>query len=174
MALAFTCSFTALAQTKVAHIDGQKLLESMPEVKAAIDSVNKQTEMYTREISKMEKDLQDAYVKYQQEAPSLPQAIRESREKAILAQQQGLEDFKETASGDLDGLQRKLLEGPTEKAKKGIEEVAKANGIAYVLDISVQTVLYAGGEDLLEKVQTHLGIPKSAASPAPGPVAPRR
>lgn len=166
LAAAFLISTVAFAQTKVAHIDGGKLLESMPEVKAAIDSVNKQSEMYSSEIGKMEGDFQAAYKKYIDEQPSLPAAIRESREKNLMAQQQGLEDFRNTAAKDIEDLQRILLEKPTEKARKAIEDVAKENGITYVLDSSVQTILYAGGEDLMDKVKAKLGIPNT---PAPAP-----
>jgi outer membrane protein len=152
----------ASAQTKIAHLDGSKLLESMPEVKQAVDSVKAMNDMYVSEIGNMEKSLQEAYQKYQSEANTLPETIRASREQQIMQQQQGLEEVRQQAAKDLEELQRKLLEKPTERAKKAIEDVAKENGYTYVMDSSGQLILYAGGEDILDKVKTKLGIPLDA------------
>ncbi len=164
----------ASAQQKIGHIDGGALLELMPDVIAAKDSIQKQKLMYQSEMENMNTKLTADYEKYMKEAESLPAAIRASREQSLQLQNQGLQDFQAQAEQDINDLSTRLLEKPVERAKQAIADVAKENGIAYVLDVGVQSVLYFdGGEDITEKVKTKLQIP--ATTPGkPAPALPRK
>ncbi len=164
----------ASAQQKIGHIDGGALLELMPDVIAAKDSIQKQKLMYQSEMETMNAKLTTDYEKYMKEAESLPAAIRASREQSLQVQNQGLQDFQAQAEQDINDLSTRLLEKPVERAKQAIADVAKENGIAYVLDVGVQSVLYFdGGEDITEKVKTKLQIP--ATTPGkPAPALPKK
>jgi outer membrane protein len=164
----------ASAQQKIGHIDGGALLEIMPDVIAAKDSIQKQKLMYQSEMENMNTKLTADYEKYMKEAESLPAAIRASREQSLQLQNQGLQDFQTQAEQDINDLSTRLLEKPVERAKKAIAEVAKENGLAYILDVGVQSVLYfEGGEDITEKVKAKLQIPATAPT-KPAPALPKK
>ena len=57
-------SFTAQAQSKVSHIDFNKLVSEMPEYIAAMEEVKKLMEDYNKEITASEKELETKYQNY--------------------------------------------------------------------------------------------------------------
>ena len=85
--------------------------------------------------------------------------------KAIQQKEQDLAEFEQSATADLQKLENDLYTPIVAKAEKAIAEVAKENGITYVIDSGLGVLLYMGGEDLLDKVKTKLGIPLTPATP---------
>jgi outer membrane protein len=79
--------------------------------------------------------------------------------KEIQAKEQGIYDFQEQASADVTAEEQRKVEPILEKAKKAIEEVAKANNYTYIFDAGSGSMLYMGGEDITKLVCTKLGIP---------------
>lgn len=58
------------AQSKVAHIDVNKLLQEMPEMKAAQAELKKLQESYRADLESSMTELQNKYTQYSNEAPS--------------------------------------------------------------------------------------------------------
>ena len=67
------------AQSKVAHIDAQALIESMPEYKAAQTSLEKIQRSYETEIKAMMKELDTKAKQYDAEASSKTDAENQKR-----------------------------------------------------------------------------------------------
>ena len=73
--------------------------------------------------------------------------------------QQRIQEFRETASQELQKRSAEMMRPLYEKARVAIEKVAGAQGYDYVLDSSPGgSVITASGKDLMTDVKTELGF----------------
>lgn len=162
-------SVSAFSQ-KIAHLDRAALIKSMPEsVEAEAKLMNAKKE-YETIYSTYEAEYQQMVNDFQANQSTMPKAVLEIKVKAIQNKEQELMQFEQSASQDLQDQQNTLYTPIIEKADKAIADVAKANGYTYVIDSGLGVLLYAGGDDILDKVKLQLGIPLTPApAPAPAP-----
>ena len=148
------------AQTKVAHIDLQVLITSMPEMKTAQDQMKKIQETYDKDYKNMVTEYQTKLQKYEQEAPTAGDALNDTRSKEMQDMGSRIQQFEQTAKKELGQKELDLIKPIMEKAQKAIQKVAKAKGVNYVLDATTGSgVLFAeGGIDLLADVKKELGF----------------
>ena len=147
------------AQTKVAHIDLQVLMTSMPEMKTAQDQMKKIQETYDKDYKNMVTEYQTKLQKYEQEAPTAGDALNETRSKEMQDMGSRIQQFEQTAKKELGQKELDLIKPIMEKAQKAIQKVAKAKGVNYVLDATTGSgVLFAEGIDLLADVKKELGF----------------
>ena len=152
--------FSALqAQTKIAHISTDELVNAMPETKQMQDELKKVAQAYDTEYKNQASELQAKAQKYDAEAPTQTDAENQKRMEEVNELQKKLQLYAQTAQQELQKKQFDLLKPIEDKVKKAIEEVAAEKGIQYVLDSSPgKGVLVAKGEDLMPAVKTKLGI----------------
>lgn len=147
------------AQSKVAHIDTQALVEAMPEMKAAQSQLEKLQKTYDAEIKSMMKEWQAKMTQYEGEATTQTDAENEKRAIEVQGMQKNIGDYRNSALEDLRKKEVDLLQPILEKARAGIQKVARAQGIQYVLDSATGNgVILADGTDLLADVKKELGI----------------
>ena len=148
------------AQTKVAHIDLQVLMTSMPEMKTAQDQMKKIQETYDKDYKNMVTEYQTKLQKYEQEAPTAGDALNDTRSKEMQDMGSRIQQFEQTAKKELGQKELDLIKPIMEKAQKAIQKVAKAKGVNYVLAATTGSgVLFAeGGIDLLADVKKELGF----------------
>ena len=148
------------AQTKVAHIDVQALMTSMPEMKTAQDQLKKIQENYDKDYKNMVTEYQTKLQKYEQESTTAGDALNQTREKEMQDMGTSIQQFQQTAQKELGQKEVDLMKPLFEKGQKAIQKIAKAKGVNYVLDsTSPGTVLYMeGGIDLMADVKKELGF----------------
>jgi outer membrane protein len=148
------------AQTKVAHIDVQALMTSMPEMKTAQDQLKKIQETYDKDYKNMVTEYQTKLQKYEQESTTAGDALNQTREKEMQDMGSRIQQFQQTAQKELGQKEVDLMKPLFEKGQKAIQKIAKAKGVNYVLDsTSPGTVLYMeGGIDLMADVKKELGF----------------
>ena len=147
------------AQTKVAHIDVQALMTSMPEMKTAQDQMKKIQEPYDKDYKNMVTEYQTKLQKYEQESATAGDALNETRTKEMQDMGNRIQQFQQTAQKELGQKEMDLIKPIMEKAQKAIQKVAKAKGVNYVLDATTGSgVLFAEGIDLLADVKKELGF----------------
>jgi outer membrane protein len=152
-------SVASFAQ-KLGHINGQRLVENMPEYKVAYEQLTAYKQQYETALQNMQKEYEAMIMDYQQkEKEGAPKVILETKIRDIQAKQQGIMDFQEQASQDVSNEEVKKVDPILKKAKTAIEAVATQNGYIYIFDESTGTLLYSGGEDITSLVCKHLGIP---------------
>lgn len=147
------------AQTlKFAHIDSQALIEAMPETVAARKSIEEQTSGLEKQLGDLQKEFQTKLTDYTQKMDSLADLVKQAKEEDLQNLQQRIQTFNSNAQQKLQQKQAELMQPIFDKAKKAIEEVAKAQGVIYVFDS--QNVLYKSSAsiDLLPLVKAKLGI----------------
>ncbi|PZD78740.1 OmpH family outer membrane protein [Mesonia sp. K7] len=148
------------AQTKVAHIATQDLIESMPTYKSAMSELEKIENTYRADIDDLLKEAQSKNQRYQQEAPTKTDQENAARAQELQATQEKIVQFQQNAQKELQKKENELLKPIYEKAREAIHKVARAKGYDYVLDSTIGAggVLLADGYDLLKDVQKELGI----------------
>ncbi|MFO8021553.1 MAG: OmpH family outer membrane protein [Perlabentimonas sp.] len=156
--LAFTGS--TFAQSKFAHINGQELLEVMPERDSAEVKLNAYGQDLSEQIEELHVEYNNKVNSYMQRRESLSDAIRESREKELSQLQQRIQEFESTAQQDYQRMQGEVMRPLMEKADKAIQAVAKREGYIYVFDLSAGSVVYFSDEsvDIMPLVKKELGV----------------
>ena len=147
------------AQTKVAHIDVQALMISMPEMKTAQEQLKKIQETYDKDYKSMVTEYQTKLQKYEQESATAGDALNETRSKEMQDMGARIQQFQQNAQKELGQKEVDLLKPIMEKAQNAVKKVAKAKAITYVLDATTGSgVIVADGEDLLVAVKKELGF----------------
>ena len=147
------------AQSKVAHIDTQKLIGEMPEVIAAQKQLEQLEKTYTSEIENTYKEFQTKAQSYSADAANQTDVTNQARQKELETMQQNINQYRETAAQDLQKKQVEMMRPLYDKARAAIEKVAAEQGFDYVLDASAGgSVIMAKGKDLMADVKSELGF----------------
>jgi outer membrane protein len=147
------------SQSKIAHIDTQKLISEMPEVIAAQKQIKAVEETYTKEIENTYKEFQTKAQSYSADAANQTDVTNQARQTELESMQQNIQKYRETAAQDLQKKQGEMMRPLYEKARAAIEKIASAQGFDYVLDASAGgSVIMAKGKDLMADVKSELGF----------------
>lgn len=152
-------STVSFAQSKVAHIEVQKLISEMPEVIAAQKEIAELEKTYSTDLENSVKEYQAKAQTYAADAENKSEIINQKRRTELEGIQQSLEQFRQQAAQDLQKKQVEMMRPLYEKARAAIEKVASAQGFDYVLDSSAGgSVIMSKGTDLMADVKTELGF----------------
>ena len=152
-------SFYAQSQSKVAHINTQELVESMPEMMNAKSELEKLAKTYETDIQAMATELQNKIKQYDAESSTKTDEENGKRLQEVQSMEQSIRQYQGQAQQDLQKKEIELLKPITEKAKAAILKVGNDQGFNYVLDSSQgQGVIMANGKDLLADVKAELGF----------------
>jgi outer membrane protein len=114
----------------------------------------------TTELELIQVEFNRKLEEFQKNGPNLTELVKQSREQELVTMNQKLQTFRESAMESLQQENAKLMQPISEKANKAIENVAKEQGITYVLDAQAVHFKSVDSIDLLPQVQLHLGIKK--------------
>jgi len=147
------------AQSKIAHIDTQALVEAMPEMKAAQSELDKIQKTYDTEIKAMAKELEGKMTQYDQEATSKTEEENKTRFEEVQGMQKNIQAYRQQALQDLQKKQEDIFKPVLEKARAAIQKVARAQGFQYVMDSTTGSgLILADGKDLMADVKKEMGI----------------
>ena len=147
------------AQSKVAHINTQELVEAMPDMKNAKSELEKLAKTYETDIQAMATELQNKIKQYDAESSTKTDEENGKRLQEVQGMEQSIRQYQAQAQQDLQKKEIELLKPITEKAKNAILKVGNSQGFDYVLDSSQgQGVIMAKGKDLLADVKSELGF----------------
>lgn len=150
-----TVSFTQ-AQSKVAHINTQELIGSMPATKTAQAEIEALGKTYQADIQSSITEYQNTVKQYDAEASTKTAEENQKRMVELQEKQQRIQQFRTDAQKDLAEKEAQLFKPIQEAAIKAINEVAKAKGYEYVIDRA--TLIVANGTDILADVKKQMGI----------------
>ena len=154
-------SVAASAQNlKWAYVDFNELVMLMPEMDEARATLDENQKTNEEILVAMYEEYQTKMQQYQQKAETWTPAIRESKEREIMEIQSRFEQTQQSLQMELQQLQQSLQAPIYEKAQKTVNNLAKAQGIAFVFEKS--SMLYvdpAQGIDLTPEARTALNIP---------------
>ena len=152
-------NLTLNAQSKVAHINTQELVEAMPDMKNAKSELEKLAKTYETDIQAMATELQNKIKQYDAESSTKTDEENGKRLQEVQGMEQSIRQYQAQAQQDLQKKEIELLKPITEKAKNAILKVGNSQGFDYVLDSSQgQGVIMENGKDLLADVKSELGF----------------
>ena len=151
-------SYTAGAQ-KMAHINLDSLLRSMPESDSARKVGQAHYTMLENTIEAMQKEYQQKVTDYQKAGPGMTEIVKQTKQQEIQDLGQRIQSFQTSAQTDLQRFNDSITRPIITKARKAVNEVAKAGGYRYVFDTSSGVVLYGDpSDDIYAMVANKLGI----------------
>ena len=161
IALMFS-ALSASAQMKLAHVNSQQLLDTMPSRKDALEKLRKFEQDGYLELQEIQKDLESAYKRYEQNKGAMSPVILKIEEEKIMKKQQGLEDRQTALQQELQIYNQELNKPILARVQKAVEIVSDRKKINYVLDES-STLYFKGGMDITAEVLVELLILDGAA-----------
>ena len=106
IALPMTVTF---AQSKIAHIDTQKLISEMPEVIAAQKQIQALEKTYANDIENSIKEYTAKAQAYEAEARNQTDIVNQARQNEMQSMQQNIQTYRETATQDLQKKQAEMM-----------------------------------------------------------------
>ena len=162
IAIMALCSNVSAQNLKLAHINMDDLISSMPEFETAKIQLEKEQKGLEDELDLMRVELNRKYEDYSKNQANMTELVRTARIEEIQSMNVKLEQTQQWAMEKLQQMQGELMQPIFEKANKAIETVAKEQGITYVISDNPQILFFkaVGTIDLLPAVKAHLGIKK--------------
>ena len=154
-------SVAASAQNlKFGYVNFNEIVMLMPEMDEARATMEENQKTNEEILISMYEEYQTKMQQYQQKAESWTPAIRESKEKEIMEIQARFEQTQQSLQQEIQVLQQNLQAPIYDKAQTVVNDLAKAQGIAFVFEKS--SLLYvdpAQGIDLTPEARKALNIP---------------
>ncbi len=144
-----------MAQTKVGHVNSQKLLDTLPSRKAALVKLREFEASGIKELQEMEADFNAAIAKYEKERPNKSPMLQKIEEEKLMKKQQNIQDRENSLNQEMQIYSQELNSPILARVQKAVEIVAERKKINYVIDESV-TLYFKGGSDLTAEVMTEL------------------
>ena len=144
---------------KIAHLSFDSLVTLMPETKTATEAAEKYLQGLNQEMVAMQGEFENKYKAYMDGEANMSDMIKKNKQEDLQQLQTRIQDFQRQAEMDYKRKQAELTAPIMDKARKGIEAVAKEAGYKYVLDTSPQStaVLYSEpSDDILNAVKKKL------------------
>lgn len=164
--IAATGLFSFANAQKIAHLSLDSLISLMPETKIAKETAQNYLKGIDAESISMQTELETKYKDYMDKQATMSDLVKKTKEDELNGLQRRIEDFKQQAQQDYQRKTAELTAPIMEKAKKGIEAVAKEGGYKYVLDTSAGSVLYSEpSDDVLMAVKKKLDSMPAAVIP---------
>ena len=152
-----TGMFSFANAQKIAHLSLDSLISLMPETKTAKEAAQEYLKGIDAESIAMQSELENKYKDYLEKEATMSDLLKKTKQDDLNQLQRRIEDFKQQAQQDYQRKTAELTAPIMDKAKKGIEAVAKEGAYKYVLDTSVGTVLYSeASDDILMAVKKKL------------------
>lgn len=147
------------AQSKVAHIASQELINQMPGYKNAMSELERLQKTYDAEFKNMMTELQKTMKRYNEEAATKTQAENEKRAIEVQGTEKTISEYRNNAVKELQKKEIDLLKPVIEQAREAVQAVARAKGYDYVLDSNTGSgVIMADGYNLMNDVKAKLGV----------------
>lgn len=163
IAALFMMTASSVVAQKIASIDVNGILESMPEYKKAQAELDQSAAKWRQEIAKEYDKIKGMYNKYQAESVMMTDEMRKQKEDEILAQEKTVREMQKAKFGPEGALfeKRQELVAPIqEQVYTAIEEYATDKGYDYIFDSGGATgIIFANPRyDKTDEVKKKLGI----------------
>ncbi|MES2589316.1 MAG: OmpH family outer membrane protein [Bacteroidota bacterium] len=145
----------ASAQSKVAHVNSQKLLDTLQSRKTAMKTLQEFEAAGVNELKEMEEDLQKAYTKYVAEKEKLSPVMQQYEEERLQKKQYAMQQREQELQQQISNLGNDLNAPILKRVQKAVDLVSERKKLNYVIDETV-TLYHKGGMDITAEVMTEL------------------
>ncbi|HLP56892.1 MAG TPA: OmpH family outer membrane protein [Fluviicola sp.] len=150
LVIALTTVTAAQAQSKIAHINSQTLLDTLPSRKAAIAEINELSRRADEELKGLEAKLEKEYNDYMARRATQTQPMNTYDEGRLAKMQADMQAREQEINQILQTMTQELNDVILKTVKEAVELVAKKKGLNYVIDES--STLYSSGSNITNEV----------------------
>jgi outer membrane protein len=143
------------AQTKIAHVNSQQLLDSLPSRKAALKELQTISEAGEKELVEMETEFYKAYEKFETEKINMSPIMIKFEQEKLQKKQQAIQQREQEIQQQLQIMSNELNGPILRRLQKAVDIVADRKKINYVIDES-STLYFKGGTDITQEVKVEL------------------
>lgn len=156
LALLVVLSAGALnAQSKLGHVNSQKLLDTLPSRKVAINMLREFEANGIKELQEMEADFNKALQIYEQKRGDMSPVIQKIEEEKLMRKNQALQEREQSLQQEMQFYSQELNKPILDRVQKAVDIVADRRKLNYVIDESV-TLYFKGGTDITQEVLVEL------------------
>jgi outer membrane protein len=166
-------SAVGFSQIKLAHVDVQKVIDTMPSYKAAQQELQDMMKNAEQDLKELEASYEAIAREFDEAQTNGSSEITKERiRKRLQTAQQRYMDAEEMWQKDMQILNNRLNAPIVERAQKAIDNVAERMKLTYVLDVNATH--YAKGEDITDAVIAEaIALDKAAMTQTTGTATPR-
>ena len=146
---------SVMAQQKIGHVNSQKLLDTLPSRKAAIEQLRLFEENGIQELQEMEADFNKQIAVYEKNRPTMSPVIIKIEEEKLMKKQQALQEREQSLNAEMQAVSQELNKPILERVQKAVEIVSDRKKLSYVIDEST-TLYFKGGMDITAEVIVEL------------------
>ena len=157
----------ASAQSKIAHLNSQEIMEAMPSYKEAVTKLQKfEKDGYT-ELQTMKADFDEAVKVYtvKMNSGSLSPMLQQSEERKLAKKEQNLMERQQSLQTDMQAYSQELNQPILEKVELAVKTVSDNNSYDYVFDVS--TLMIHNGPDITKDVIAEIAKLEAASAATP-------
>jgi len=145
----------AISQSKVAHVNSQSLLDTMPSRGLALKEIKEIEDEFKLELNGMYEEYEKTRAKLEAERATLSPTIIKSREANLMNLGQRIQEREQTVQSELQVRAQELNQPIFDRVKQAVDIVADRKKLNYVIDAS--NMLYSkGGMDITGEVVIEL------------------
>ena len=146
----FSISSFSQKTQKIAYVDSKIILNALPEAIKAKSDLENLSKKWQNQLDSIANEVQKMYQDYQKKASTMSQEKQREAQQAILAKEQAYQLFRQEKfgqGGEFFQKQEQLLNPIKERILKTIEQIAKEEGYAFVLDKNADFVVLFADDD---------------------------
>jgi outer membrane protein len=147
----------AFGQAKIAHINSESIMQTLPEAIDAQKSLDALVAQWEAELQKMQTEWKRKFDDYDKKKLILTEQVRADQEKELRDMDAAVTDYRNKKfgqNGELFQKQSEVMKPIQNKIFKVLEEIAKEDGYDYIFDKSGEILLLYSNDklDLTQKV----------------------
>lgn len=143
---------------KFGVINTETLMADMPDMKEVQAQVEASSKKYETEFKSLQDEFQSKFDEFQKMEESTPQNIKDRRMQELQELDQKIQQFRQTATQDLQRQSEQLMAPIRQKVVTAIQSVGAEGGYTFIFENAVP--VYAGKDvtDVTVEVKSKLGI----------------
>ena len=157
----------ASAQSKIAHLNSQEIMEAMPSYKEAVTKLQTFEREGYEELQAMKDDFDKAVQDYQIQVQSgnLTPVLQQSKEQRLAKKEQDLMERQQSLQTEMQAYSQELNQPILETVEKAVKIVSDRSSYDYVFDVS--TLMIHNGPDITKEVIEEIVKIEAAAATTP-------
>jgi len=139
-------SLSVFGQSKIGHVNSQKLLDTMQSRKIAMQKLDDFRAEGIKELQEMQKAFEAGYVKFESTSKDMSPVLLKMEQDKLMKKQQDIEARQGELEQGLQVYNEELNKPILDRIQKAIEIVADRKKLSYVIDESA-ALYFKGGID---------------------------
>ena len=131
----FAASYGFSQNAKFAHVNGNELVQALPEFDSATVKLEKFRKELVNALELMSVQLNNMNDAYTKDSKNWTDIVKQTKEQEIIDLNKRMQDFQTNAQEQLQTKQAEVFKPIQEKVDKAIKDVGKENGFTYVLTL---------------------------------------